>query len=274
MSSVPQVSFARRRAVTGLCFPTLIGFILGALTVMFVVPEGDTQLDANAASGGASLHQLMRDIFTGQPSDTAGGGKRYKSVYNTGSSQGAHSGDTGDRTTQTDKRRQDTENQQPSPDAAPLQSTDADDTSSSTSSSTSDTTPATGDASGDDVPDYLINTAIVTMATGDASAKDAIALMQSLRDVGTRVPNLIVMLSRGGVGSADCNNNTWKKEMGREQISCAFYETIAPEIASQKYLDGYARLNVQAMVVNPIPETEFTKGIAGKQNTVICTHMP
>lgn len=48
------------------------------------------------------------------------------------------------------------------------------------------------------------NTAIVTLATGDQAARLAISLVQSLRDVETKIPNVIVMLSRGGVGSADC----------------------------------------------------------------------
>ena len=57
----------------------------------------------------------------------------------------------------------------------------------------------------------LEGTAIVTMATGDAAARSATALMQSLRDVGTRVPQLIVLLFRGGHGSKWCDNYARKK---------------------------------------------------------------
>jgi hypothetical protein len=50
----------------------------------------------------------------------------------------------------------------------------------------------------------LKDTAIVTMATGDAAARGATALMQSLIDSGTRVPTLLVLIFRGGTGSTWC----------------------------------------------------------------------
>jgi hypothetical protein len=52
----------------------------------------------------------------------------------------------------------------------------------------------------------LKGTAIVTMATGDAAARGATALMQSLIDSGTRVPTLLVLVFRGGHGSAWCDD--------------------------------------------------------------------
>lgn len=94
-------------------------------------------------------------------------------------------------------------------------------------------------------PEYLKDTAIVTLATGDTSARLALTLMKSLRDAGTQVPNLVVLLSRGGLGSADCNDGAWKKAHEREDISCASDKTIAPEIASQQYLDSFDRLGVK-----------------------------
>lgn len=61
----------------------------------------------------------------------------------------------------------------------------------------------------------LEGTAIVTMATGDAAARSATALMQSLRDVGTRVPQLVVLLFRGGHGSKWCDDYPRKKAVRR-----------------------------------------------------------
>jgi hypothetical protein len=114
-------------------------------------------------------------------------------------------------------------------------------------------------------PDWLENTAIVTLATGDTSARDAIALMRSLRDSNTQVPTLLVLLSRGGLGSADCNNQEWRKANKREHIACSAADTIAPEIASQEYLDSFAKMNVQFQVVDPIPDTPYTVIPGGRQ---------
>lgn len=113
--------------------------------------------------------------------------------------------------------------------------------------------------------EWLANTAIVTLATGDASARMAVALMQCLRDVGTRVPTLMVLLSRGGVGSADCQSQEWKRANKREMVGCADSNTIAPEIASQQYLDTFDRLGVQYMVIDPIPDTNYTIIPGGRQ---------
>ena len=52
------------------------------------------------------------------------------------------------------------------------------------------------------------DTAIITLATGDAAAKHAVVLVQALRDTNTVVPRIVVLLSRGGMGSEDCHNET------------------------------------------------------------------
>ena len=67
--------------------------------------------------------------------------------------------------------------------------------------------------------------AIVTLAGGDTSAKHAIALIQSLRDVKTVLP-IIVLLARGGLGSATCHNNTWRRINNRDHIECRGPDTI------------------------------------------------
>ena len=61
----------------------------------------------------------------------------------------------------------------------------------------------------------LQGTAIVTMATGDTAARGATALMQSLRDSGTRVPTLLVLLFRGGHGSEWCKDYARREARGR-----------------------------------------------------------
>ena len=61
--------------------------------------------------------------------------------------------------------------------------------------------------------------AIVTLAGGDTSGRHLLALIQSLRDVKTELP-IVVLLARGGLGSAACSNQTWKKEMNRSQVQC------------------------------------------------------
>ena len=67
--------------------------------------------------------------------------------------------------------------------------------------------------------------AIVTLAGGDTSGKHAIALIQSLRDVGTVLP-IVVLLARGGLGSGACHNNTWRRINNRDHIQCTGKETI------------------------------------------------
>lgn len=67
--------------------------------------------------------------------------------------------------------------------------------------------------------------AIVTLAGGDTSAKHAIVLIQSLRDVGTVLP-IVVLLARGGLGSAACQNNTWRRINNRDHIQCTGPDTI------------------------------------------------
>lgn len=112
---------------------------------------------------------------------------------------------------------------------------------------------------------WLKDTAIVTLAAGDTSGKNAVALMKSLRDAGTKVPNLVVLLSRGGLGSDDCNNNEWRVKNKRVHIACQHLDTIAPEIISQRYLDDFDAMGVQYYPVNPIPDTDYTIIPGGRQ---------
>ena len=78
-------------------------------------------------------------------------------------------------------------------------------------------------------------TAIVTLSGGDTSGRNCVALVQSLRDVGTVLP-IIVLLARGGLGSAACSNQTWKRENNRADVRCGSENTI-----------GETRMLLQAM---------------------------
>ena len=73
------------------------------------------------------------------------------------------------------------------------------------------------------------NTVIVTLAGGDTSARHLVALIRSLRDVNTELP-IVVLLARGGLGSAVCINNTWKALMNRSNIACGGPDTIGESI--------------------------------------------
>jgi hypothetical protein len=115
----------------------------------------------------------------------------------------------------------------------------------------------------DEVPEFLKDTAIISMASGDVSGRQAIALFQSLRNVGTRVPNLVVLLARGGTGSANCNDAAWKKRNNRERVACHDKDTIAPEILSEEYIATLEKLGVQIRVVDPVPRNKYTHEIVG-----------
>lgn len=116
-------------------------------------------------------------------------------------------------------------------------------------------------------PELLKDTAIITMATGDPAARFAITLMQSLINVGTQVPNLIVLLFRGGGGSQDCRNGTVKAERGRPHQHCGGSDTLDWEIVSQKYLDAFERMGVQYIVMDGIKRNEFTSMIPGGESS-------
>jgi len=98
----------------------------------------------------------------------------------------------------------------------------------------------------------------MTMATGDHSAMHAVALFQSLRDSGTQA-GLVALLSRGGLGSSNCNNRTWLEERNRLfGAKCGSAGASAEEITSQRFLDAFSRLNVEVVVIDPVPSTNYT----------------
>jgi hypothetical protein len=143
--------------------------------------------------------------------------------------------------------------------------------------------------------------AIVSLAGGDASGRNFLALLQSLRDVGTTLP-IIVLLARGNIGSAACMNHDWKKKVGRPDVSCTGPDTIgmegrrggrsasgeafslgytrthctcltmpiprpsplaAEEIISPEILELYKKLGAEIRVIPWIPRTKYTEGIPG-----------
>lgn len=109
----------------------------------------------------------------------------------------------------------------------------------------------------------LEGTAFVTMATGDESARHAVALLQSMRDCGTRIPTLHVMLFRGGAGSRDCHDPASRSVRGRDGVRCELLETEAVEVVSQVYLDAFERLGAEVTLDNPIPDTPYIADIPG-----------
>ena len=109
-------------------------------------------------------------------------------------------------------------------------------------------------------------TAIVTLATGDAAARHAIVLIKTLRDSGTLIPNIVVLLSRGGMGSADCHNETLRNARNRH-YHCSSPQAEADDIVSQKYLDGFARMGASMRVIDAIKDTKYTALIPGGRAT-------
>ena len=123
-----------------------------------------------------------------------------------------------------------------------------------------------------DMAEYdMTGTAYVTLASGNDAARSVIVLVQALRDVNTRVDKIVVMLSRGGMGSTECrgeDGGAWKRANKREHIHhCGGPDTIAEEIVSPQYLATLTKLGATIMVVDEIPSTPFTEAIPGGRAT-------
>lgn len=103
----------------------------------------------------------------------------------------------------------------------------------------------------------------MTLATGDDAAKLAVAWAQSLRDSKTRIPTIVVLLSRGGLGSANCNDAEWKRTHQREHVACSGPDTIAEEIISEQFVRALERLKVKVQVIDPIPVSQAAKPALG-----------
>ena len=110
------------------------------------------------------------------------------------------------------------------------------------------------------------DTAMITLATGDAAAKHAVVLLQAMRDYGTAIPNLVVLLSRGGMGSEDCHNETLRNLRNRH-YHCSSKYVVEDDIVSQKYLDAFARLGASVRVIDEIPNSKYTTLIPGGRAT-------
>jgi hypothetical protein len=108
--------------------------------------------------------------------------------------------------------------------------------------------------------------AIITMVAGNVAARHAVVLLQSLIDVGTRVP-VIVMLQQGGLGSPECQDKPWKAAHNRSHVHCAGPDTIPEEIISPFYLKILRRLGAHLMVTPEIPRTRWTVDIIGGTQT-------
>lgn len=103
--------------------------------------------------------------------------------------------------------------------------------------------------------------AIVTLATGDASARMATVLLQTLRDVGTCASiDVVVLVAGGGMGSADCVNGAVS---GYRRPRCRSPNITDPHVAvSSVYLDSWKDLGARVEVVAPV---------AGDSSTFLCS---
>jgi hypothetical protein len=111
-------------------------------------------------------------------------------------------------------------------------------------------------------PNPYEGAAFVTLAGGDASARNLVALLQSFRDVGTTLP-IVILLARGGLGSAACHNSDWKKSVNRPSVDCSGPDTIAEEIVSPEFIAIYKKLGAEIRVIPWIPRTQYTISIPG-----------
>lgn len=110
------------------------------------------------------------------------------------------------------------------------------------------------------------DTAIITLATGDAAAKHAVVLVQALRDYNTVVPKIVVLISRGGMGSEDCHNETLRN-MRNRHYHCSSRHTVEDDIISQRYIDALTRLGAEIRIIEEIPNTIYTSMIPGGRAT-------
>lgn len=111
----------------------------------------------------------------------------------------------------------------------------------------------------------LQGTAIVTMAAGDEAARMVTALVQSIRDVGTRIPRVHVMLMRQGHGSEWCKDEKRRGYRGwTSTYTCSGPTTLAEDIVSPQFLLAWERMGVTYQVMDPMPEKKYS-GFAGNR---------
>ena len=93
--------------------------------------------------------------------------------------------------------------------------------------------------------------AFVTMAAGDGAARMALALIQSLRDVHSCPGiDIVVMLSGGGMGSADCHNG---RIQGASKGQCRTERPAHKNyVVSQTYIDAMHALGAQTILIPPV----------------------
>jgi hypothetical protein len=103
---------------------------------------------------------------------------------------------------------------------------------------------------------------IITLVSGNSAARHAVVLVQSLVDVGTRLP-IVVMAQQGGMGSPECHDAKWRAQHNRRAIACDGNQTIAEEIMSPFYVKILKRLGAHILVTPSIPRTQYTEKIAG-----------
>lgn len=83
----------------------------------------------------------------------------------------------------------------------------------------------TGRSEGTLTPVVTKPSAIITLVGGDTAARHAVALLQSLREVNTKLTP-VVLLARGSVGSGVCRDQDWKAAHNRSNVDCSGRHTI------------------------------------------------
>lgn len=123
----------------------------------------------------------------------------------------------------------------------------------------------------DTIPTPGRDRAIVTLATGDEAARQALALVQSLRDIRTDpTVDIVVLLFPGGVPSEECLRGEWRAAHGRKHIPCGDLRNVAEEIISPAYVAAFRRLGAKVVVRPPIPRYAHTANIPGGTASFWC----
>ena len=106
----------------------------------------------------------------------------------------------------------------------------------------------------------LRDTAFVSMASDNDAGRLALAAFQSLRDVSTQVPTLLLLLMRGGLVCGNAETQAWHQSSGGV---CAHPQTAREHVLAPELLKHLDRLGVEMVMYDAIPQTEYTKGIPG-----------
>jgi len=107
----------------------------------------------------------------------------------------------------------------------------------------------------------LRRTAIVTLVQGEVHARMAIALLQSLRDVGTRIPRILVLVGRGNMGSAECEALVAGGQ--RRKGWCQREGAPISDQLSAFYIRALLNLGASLRPLVPVPRSKYVAPLEG-----------